>query len=301
MAALIICLSCIFFIVNRFKLRYNIPMKKNVLILFFCISCALCFAEAGLSEFDSKIMAEITDFRWRLALIDDFNDVAAACDDFSSYINSHEVADNLDEEILLSANNVLTWEKYNALYEINPQDKELEVFLTAQYRKIREYFKAHKNEPHSKWLYVTAGDILSSSLQYLPLSTAMNEGLTIKKYYDRALENDPDFVFCLINIAQWYFHAPVISGGGKGKAMKAFRKAEKSAESDAERYYAKIFLSQACFEAKNKERAAELLTQAEAILPGSRTVKFYRLLNENGYYYFEYPENRSKINKKLGL
>jgi len=267
--------------------------------LFF--ASLFCFANVELTDFESKIMTEITDFRWRLALLDDFEKVAAACDEFSSYVNSPEISENLSEEILLSANNILTWEKYNALYELNPKNKELETFLTAQYRKIRAYFKAHKNEKHNKWLYVTAGDILSSSLQYLPLSTAMNEGLTIKKYYDKALENDPDFVFCLINIAQWYFHAPVISGGGKGKAMKAFLAAEKAAKSDAELYYAKLFLSQSYFEDGKKQKSAELLSEAENLLPGSRTVKFYRFLNENGYYYFEYPEHREKINAKLGL
>lgn len=276
-------------------------MKKIVLGLWLLFAGVFCFAKTDLTDFESKIMTEITDFRWRLALFDDFEKVAAACDEFSSYVNSPEISANLDEEILLSANNILTWEKYNALYEINPKDKELEPFLTAQYKKIRTYFKAHKNENHNKWLYVTAGDILSSSLQYLPLSTAMNEGLTIKKYYDKALENDPDFVFCLINIAQWYFHAPVISGGGKGKAMKAFLAAEKAAKSDAELYYAKLFLSQAFFEDGKKESAEELLSEAEKLLPGSRTVKFYRLLNENGYYYFEYPEHRARINAKLGI
>lgn len=276
-------------------------MKKIVLGLWLFFAGLFCFANADLTDFESKIMAETTDFRWRLALLDDFEKVASSCDEFSSYVNSSEVAPNLSEEILLSANNILTWEKYNALYEINPKNKDLEPFLTAQYKKIRSYFKSHKNEEHNKWLYVTAGDILSSSLQYLPLSTAMNEGLTIKKYYDKALESDPDFVFCLINIAQWYFHAPVISGGGKGKAMKAFLNAEKSAKSQAELYYAKQFLSQAFFENGNKEKAAELLLEAENLLPGSRTVKFYRFLNENGYYYFEYPEHREKINAKLGI
>ncbi len=288
-------------IVNHFKLRYNYLMKKIVLGLWLLLAGVFCFASSGLTDFEAKVMAEITDFRWRLALIDDFEKVATSCDEFSSYINSPEVAPNLSEEILLSANNILTWEKYNALYEINPKNKELEPFLTAQYKKIRAYFKSHKAQEHNKWLYVTAGDILSSSLQYLPLSTAMNEGLTIKKYYDKALENDPDFVFCLINIAQWYFHAPVISGGGKGKAMKAFLAAEKAAETQAELYYAKLFLSQSYFEDGNKEKAAELLSEAENLLPGSRTVKFYRLLNENGYYYFEYPEHREKINAKLGI
>lgn len=288
-------------IVNHFKLRYNYLMKKIVLGLWLLLAGVFCFASSGLTDFEAKVMAEITDFRWQLALIDDFEKVATSCDEFSSYINSPEVAPNLSEEILLSANNILTWEKYNALYEINPKNKELEPFLTAQYKKIRAYFKSHKAQEHNKWLYVTAGDILSSSLQYLPLSTAMNEGLTIKKYYDKALENDPDFVFCLINIAQWYFHAPVISGGGKGKAMKAFLAAEKAAETQAELYYAKLFLSQSYFEDGNKEKAAELLSEAENLLPGSRTVKFYRLLNENGYYYFEYPEHREKINAKLGI
>ena len=149
------------------------------------------------------------------------------------------------------------------------------------------------------WLYATAGDILSSSLQYLSIKKAMQEGLTIKKYYDMALEEDPGFVFCLINIGQWYFHAPVVSGGGKGKALNAFKKAESSAKNDIELYYAKLYLSQSYYEDGNKKKAAELLEECEALLPGSGSVKLFKKLNENGYHYFEYPENRRKIDSKL--
>lgn len=274
-------------------------MRKKIFTFLFLVSSFFVFADISMTDFEKSFMQEITEFRWRLALYDDFAEVAEKCDEFSKYVNSGEISSNLSEEILLSVNNILVWEKYNALYEINQEDSSLEEFLTAQYKKIRSYFKEHKNQEHSKWLYVTAGDILSSSLQYLPLGTAMNEGLTIKKYYDLALEEDSDFVFCLINIAQWYFHAPKISGGGKGKAMKAFLHAEKAAETDAEKYYAKLLLSQSFFEDGSKAEAKRLLDECETLLPGSRTVAFYKLLNKNGYCYFEYPQNRKKIDAKL--
>lgn len=276
-------------------------MKKKIFALCLLFASFFAFADIQMSEFENSFMEEITNFRWRLALCASNDEKALLCDKFSEYTNSENVSENLSEEILLSANNILTWEKYNALYEKNPDDKSLEEFLTAQYKKIRAYFKANKKKEHSKWLYVTSGDILSSSLQYLSLKTAMTEGLTIKKYYDNALEADSDFVFCLINIGQWYFHAPVISGGGKGKAFKAFLHAEEVSKTEAEKYYAKLFLSQSFYEDGQKQKAAELLDECEKLLPGSKTVEFYKLLNENGYYYFEYPQNRKKINKKLGL
>ena len=79
-------------------------MKKIVLGLWLFFASLFCFANVELTDFESKIMTEITDFRWRLALLDDFEKVAAACDEFSSYVNSPEISENLSEEILLSAN-----------------------------------------------------------------------------------------------------------------------------------------------------------------------------------------------------
>lgn len=274
-------------------------MKKILLFVACFLFGSAVFAGQEMSDFEVQVMEEVTDFRWHLALERDFNKAAELCDEYKEKLNAPEVEKKLSGDILLSVNNILTWEKYNALYEIDQKDKAIEKLITDQYETVKAYFKAHKKEKLNKWLYVTAGDILCSSLQYLSLSTAMNEGLTVKKYYDDALDQDGDFVFCLMNVAQWYFHAPAVSGGGKGKAMKAFKKAEACAKSDAEKFYAKLFLSQSLFEDGDKAGAAALLDECEKLLPGTRTVEFYRLLNDNGYYYFEYPEHRKKIDSKL--
>ena len=280
---------------------YNKAMKKQrfIFLFVFILLVPSVFFANEFSADEQAVMEKVTDFRWHLFCDEDYKSVAKKCDDFKEYIDSFKIKLSLSEECFISIENILTWEKYNALYEINPSDSELEDFLTAQYKKIRFYFRNHKKDVHNKWLYVTAGDILSSSLQYLPLTTAMNEGLTIKKYYDKALEIDSNFVFCLINIGQWYFHAPAVSGGGKKKAMNAFIKAESSATSDAEKFYAKLYLSQCYFDFDDKEKAAALLDECESLLPETRIVKFYRLLNENGFCYFEYPQNRKKIDLKL--
>lgn len=278
--------------------QYNFYMKK----LFFCAACFLMgavFAEVAMSDFEIQVMDQVTEFRWQLTAEKDFLKAAELCDQFREKMNAPEVSEKLSSDILLSVNNILVWEKYNALYEIDQKDKAIEKLIVDQYEIVKAYFKANKKQTLNKWLYVTAGDILCSSLQYLSLGKAMDEGLTVKKYYDDALEQDPDFVFCLINVAQWYFHAPAVSGGGKGKAMKAFKKAEDCAVSEGEKFFAKLYLSQACYEEGNKARAASLLDESEELLPGSRVVEFYRLLNENGFYYFEYPEHRKKIDSKL--
>lgn len=285
-----------FFFVSNYIIVMKFPF-----FLFFLFTLFPVSAIANLNPYENECLEFVTDFRWKLASCEkSSSEIYMECENLKAQYQNDFNEEKISNEVLLCIENILTWESFNYLYnEDNENCGNLKEMITSQYEKIRAYFKKTGNNGHSKWLYVTAGDILSSSLQYLSIKKAMQEGLTIKKYYDRALEEEPGFVFCLINIGQWYFHAPVVSGGGKGKAMDAFKKAETSAQTDVEKYYAKLYLSQSFYEDGKKARAAELLDECEQLLPGSSSVKLFKKLNENGYHYFEYPENRRKIDSKL--
>lgn len=276
-------------------------MKRYFLLPVCLFISQYFFSSPLLNQQENDYLFEITEFRAGLSNSGmNGTEIFEKCAEKKNEIHRSYEEGQISEEIFICLNNILVWESFNYLYyEDNESCGNLREMITGQYEAIRSYFKKTGNKDHSKWLYVTAGDILSSSLQYLSIKKAMQEGLTIKKYYDMALEEDPGFVFCLINIGQWYFHAPVVSGGGKGKALNAFKKAESSAKNDIELYYAKLYLSQSYYEDGNKKKAAELLEECEALLPGSGSVKLLKKLNENGYHYFEYPENRRKIDSKL--
>ncbi|MCI6481792.1 MAG: hypothetical protein SPE48_00370 [Treponema porcinum] len=278
----------------------HLTFSKQIAALILCFSAAFSvFAEPVLSDFDIKMMDDISEFRLSLGRSSTCAEAVAKIDEYQAAVNGENVSSRLSDEILLSVNNILVWEKYNYLYEENISHPDLEPLIKSQYEKVKLFFKEHKKEKHSKWLYTTSGDILSCCMQFLPLTTAMHEGLTIKKYYDDGLEQDPDFVFCLINIAQWYFYAPVINGGGHGKAVDTLEHSVNVSKSVPEIFYSKVLLSQALFEDKQYDACAALLSEADALYPGTRCVAFYRRINKIGHSYFDYTLNRKKVDKKL--
>ena len=68
-------------------------------------------------------------------------------------------------------------------YESDINHPEIESIIKNQYKVVKTWFKEHKKQPQTKWIYSTSGNVLSSCMQFLPMGTAMNEGLNVKKYY----------------------------------------------------------------------------------------------------------------------
>lgn len=257
-------------------------------------------AAAVLTEAEAGVLAETTDFRFSLKTAASCAEAVEKIDAYAARIAENTANAAVSDEIKLVLENILVWEKYNYLYESDIKHPDLEPLIKTQYEKVKAWFKTHSGEPHSTWLYYTAGDILSCCMQFLPLTTAMSEGLTVKKYYDTALEQDPYMVFTLINIAQWYFYAPAISGGGKKKAHTALETARAVAKTVPEQFYATLLLSQVLFEEGEKRESAELLADADELYPGTYEARSFSALNGAGYSYFYYTLNREKVDKKLG-
>lgn len=274
-------------------------MKRKIFItILFCLIANTLFALESMTQFEERIIDETLIFRMNLTSYNS-DDAIKKIDEYADVIAKPETQNLLSDEIKLVLENMLVWEKYNYIYKKDMKSELLEPLIKNQYNKVKEWFSSKKDEKHNKWLYCTAGDVLSSCMQFLPVTTAMKEGITVKKYYDAVLEQDPTMTFCLMNIGQWYFFAPAFGGGSKKKALDCFNKAVLYSQNDAEYFYAKIYLSQMCFENEDLDKAASFLEEASKVLPSNLYTPFIKKINDAGYSLYYYTMNREKVDKEL--
>lgn len=274
-------------------------MKNKLLVIGLSLLLSVNLFAVDFSEIERKEFEELQNFRLSLSVLNDNKIAVKQIEEKYEKLVANQAL--YSEEYFLTVENILTWEKYNYLYEEDLKHPDLEPLITNQYRKIREYTGSHKQETYSEWFYETAADIVAQTLQFLSLSKIMSEGLTVKKYYDEALTINPNSAFALMNIAQWYYYAPGVSGGGKNKARRALEESVKNSVTVVEKFYTTAMLSQIYFDNGDKEKAAELLEQAEALCPGTAHLKKFRFINAKDCSYFSYVTDREKLEKKWGV
>jgi tetratricopeptide (TPR) repeat protein len=273
-------------------------VKKIFIILLMSISTmTYIFSNSQLTDNEQTIIDDTLKFRMDIAAAETPAKAIEMIDSYTEKLPTKATYNSSSDEIKLVIQNMLVWEKYNYIYETNVDDPRLKDLLVNQYKIITDWLKSHKNEQINKWLYCSAGDILSSGLRFFPMSTAMKEGLNVKKYYDLILEEDPNMSFALFNIAHWYFHAPAISGGSKKKAKECFEKAVESARNPAELYFSKVYYSQILFENEDFEGCEKQKSEAAVILPNSRYIQLLNKVNSLGHSVFYYTLNKEKMDK----
>jgi hypothetical protein len=285
-------------------------MKSRLQLLFFSLLFSLVLlcdvtADAKISD---KAQAEIDafmSFRMNLSLCSTPEEALSRID---SYHNAHftaiQTASFTDEEKLI-LENFEVLEIYNYMRQIKGKEPDIKNLIHLQYQKNDKWFPAHKNETVNKWLYCTAADMLSCNLSYASVTTIMHDGLAVKTYYEKAIEQDPNMSYALTNIAQWYYYAPSVGGGSKAKAKNCFELAVAGARTNAEKYYAKIFLSQYLFEdAAMREKSSALLAEADSFQPGGHYVAWLRRINKAGfslYYYNVHKLGPADVDKAIGM
>lgn len=257
------------------------------------------FATSELNNDEQKIIDKTLEFRMNIAAAETPSKAVEMIDSYTNNLSKDINYNNSSDEIKLVIQNMLVWEKYNYIYETNVDDPVLKELLVNQYNIITDWFKSHKDEKINKWLYCSAGDILSSGLRFFPMSTAMKEGLNVKKYYDMILEEDPNMTFALFNIAHWYFFAPGISGGSKKKALECFSKAVDCARNQSELYFAKVYYSQILYENEDFDGCQKQKDEAAKILPNSRYITLLNKVNDLGHSVFYYTLNKEKMDKLI--
>lgn len=205
------------------------------------------------------------------------------------------------EQAEIIIDNLTSVEVHTHLYELDPKDPEIEQNLTPRIKRAADWINDHKKDDGiSSYIYYTTADIISCGLSFMSLGDIMSYGLKIKDFYIKATEIDSTAAMAYSGLAQWYYHAPGISGGSTKKAYKNFELSMSYATTKGEKFLANIYMSQSLFDQKKYEEASKYLAEAASILPGSRLVSFIEKLNDSGYCYFYYIVNREKVEKKLG-
>ena len=205
---------------------------------------------------------------------------------------------NTEENLIIE--NMINLERYNYMYEKDMKSAELKPFILAQYYKINAYKDAHPEKKFSPWFILSSGDVINSSMQFIPQAAAIKQGLREKDEYDTVVNENPQMSFALINSALWYYFAPAIGGGSKSVAKNQFSKAVEYAQCDYERFYSRVYLSQIYYDENKKEECKTLLDECDKILEGNIYSPFIRMLNDQGYSLLYYTTNREKVDKKLG-
>lgn len=250
-----------------------------------------------LSDLDLAQINDLQQLRMEMKAYDSVEEAVKKIDAYEENLLASPSYNELGDEAKLLLESIIVWERYNWLYELDPKSKDLEKIMVDLQKKLKDWVETA--EDISPWGYCVAADITSSTLQYLSMGDAMKEGLNVKKYYEEALEEDDDMCWALMNLAQWYFHAPGFAGGGKKKSLTYFEKAVSEAETDSEKFFSLVFLSQGLFENNRKDECKAVLAKLDTIVPNSTYVEFIKKLNEADFSLYYYVVNREKVEKEL--
>lgn len=237
-----------------------------------------------------EILEEFLDFRMKLSKYDDKNECLRLIDDFKNKMNFERYTQ--EESLILE--NLVILEVYNYKYGKDENEKELKTVLAEQKNKVEKFLAENKGKKFDKWIYCSYADIISCSMSF-SFSDVLKYGVSVKDFYNEALKVDPDFCYAALNLSQWYFWAPSVTGGGKKKAEEFYEKAFSLAKKPWEKYYAGIYYSQCLFENKKQEKCKSILSVAYEQFPESTFIKEIKLMNENGYSLFEGNKRKSKI------
>lgn len=270
------------------------------LFLILCISTALN-SQTKLTSEEEGLFKDILEIRLQSRTFSDGQKASEFIEENYNKIKNSQQYKNLSEELVITVDNLFINANYNALYEFNPNDPKLKTIMVDQYYIIDRFRSLHQKDTFNKYFYVSSGDLINSTMQFLQQTHAIKLGLQEKADYDSLLEREPTFSFGYLNAALWYYYAPSIGGGSKKKAREYFIKATVNAKTNFEKYYSNIFLSQIYYEAKDTANYERCLVAAESALLGTRYISFIKMLNEKNISLMYYTNNREKVEKKLGL
>ena len=276
-------------------------MKKafSFFVILFCVIFSI--TSKDFSENENNLIFKTLDARLQTRLYETPGKAISSLNEFKAAIEADADYINAGEEVKFVVQNMIVLETYNYMYAEDMNSKELKPYILEQYEKIENFEKLHKSEEFSAWFYLTSGDVINSSMQFIPQATAIKLGLKEKDEYDSVVEKNPSLAFGRINRALWYYFAPAIGGGSKTVAKADFEKAVECAAADYEKFYSRIYLSQVYYDDGNLSDCKKLLEECDKILPVNVYTSFIRFLNENKYSLLFYTNNREKVEKKLGL
>lgn len=191
---------------------------------------------------------------------------------------------------------------FMSVYELSLNSRGNTKELRSQMKEIMKRnvkcLESRKKNKLSDWLCLFTGDTTSFYMTRSVAATFMY-GFRVKKYYEKALEINPNRTFARVNLGNWLFYAPFVAGGGKSRAQTQYNLALASALSPGEKYAAYIGVSQINYELGNTAIAEEYLQKAYDLSVGHSELDKISRCNEKGYSNFQYLRNRSGIDVEM--
>lgn len=274
---------------------------QTLKIIFFAALFAFCapsFADE-FSDYEKTLLAEIYDMRARSRQEKDYLASQAFLEEYHKKILSDEVQSKISDEAKLVFDNLLTLERWQYLWETDPQMDGLQPMITAQFDKIMAWNETHPFETQNPYLKLSSFDLINSTMQYMKRGQMIKLGLQEKKIYDKLLESDPDNCVVYLNAGQFYYNVSEVLSGAKVKAKRIYLKAVETASSSYEKYYANIFIAQMFLEEENMDEYNKRIAAAEQAIPNTPYIQFVKAVNEKGYTLYEYALHPAKIKKRV--
>ncbi|WP_424632669.1 hypothetical protein [Borreliella lusitaniae] len=138
-------------------------------------------------------------------------------------------------------------------------------------------------------IYRVLGDVNLMLLRYVggaALSKLANE---TRKYLEKSLKINSKNSFANTSIASWYLYAPRIAGGSPNKTLSFAQLGFKHAQTEVEKYFANIWISQAYFLLKNEKESLEYIFKASEIFPNGTFHQIVLEQNRGGNLFMDFP------------
>ncbi|MGN0728166.1 tetratricopeptide repeat protein [Treponema sp.] len=270
--------------------------NKAALICIFIFLAPFSFAQE-ISRNAQSLIDSFFNLRMNLSVYEesDTESIIAEIERFGES-NADKIG-MLSEQEKIILENFSVMEKYNYLYKLPGQAKIQHEILGSQLEKIEAFLKQNSSSQLSAYFYCTQADVTSCYMGY-SIGDVLKYGASVKVLYEKALGLSPEFSYALTNIGQWYYFSPKIAGGSKKKTLSCFEKARENAATEAQKYFADIFLSQILFENGESEKCRALLDEALSFCPESTYVKKIIAINQSGLSLYEYNRKKSPLDEK---
>lgn len=279
----------------------NIRLGKTIKIVFFAalfVFSPQLFA-GEFSQYEKSLLAEIYDMRARSRQEPDYLASQKFLEAYHQKILGDDIQSKISDEAKLVFDNLLTLERWQYLWETDPQMNGLKEMIWSQYERIMEWNAAHPFSEQNAYLKLSSFDLINSTMQYMPRGLMIKLGFQEKKVYDELLISAPDNCIVCLNAGQFYYNISEVLSGAKPKAKGIYERAIKVASNNFEKYFANIFMAQMLLEEKNMAGYNERIAAAEAAIPNTPYMEFVKAVNAKGITLYEYALHPIKIKQKV--
>ena len=273
-------------------------LSRLCALSILCLFAGRAFA-GDFSDYEKKLLSEIYDMRARSRQEKDYLASQAFLEEYHKKIWSDEVQSKISDEAKLTFDNLLTLERWQYLWETDPQMDGLKPMIWSQYEKIIAWNESHPFDEQNACLKLSSFDLINSTMQYMKRGQMIKLGLQEKKVYDKLLETDPDNCVVYLNAGLFYYNVSEVLSGAKPKAKRIYIKAVETASNNYEKYFANIFIAQIFLEEENMDEYNKHIALAEQAIPKTPYMDFVKAVNEKGYTLYEYALHPAKIKKRV--